>query len=175
MNYWHLYPHIFVCTSVGNVWNQHTFKIIASRSNFIILMKSLNNVASDSAAVQPLTFFLLNMILFGILKTSSRKFHLVLLWIISLLCLFSEYWLGFAQIYIENDQNKNLHWLHWKKLRFFFSLFLVWKVKWKYFVKIRKKFGRYVWIEMIIRITILFQQNWKFDSNLHILNRFFYF
>lgn len=118
MNYWHLYPHIFVCTSVGNVWNQRALKSITSRSNFIFLMKSLNNVASDSAAIQPLTFFLLNMILFGVLKTSSRKFHLVLLWIISLLCLFSEYWLGFAQIYTENYQNKNLHWLHWKKLRF---------------------------------------------------------
>lgn len=121
MNYWHVYPHIFVCTSVGNVWNQCILKSIANRSNFIFLVKSLSTVSSDSAAVQPLTFLLLNTILFDISKLNSRKFHMVLLWIMSLLCVFSEYWLGFAQIYIENAQNKNLHWLHWKKVIFFLA------------------------------------------------------
>lgn len=171
MNYWHLYPHIFACTSVGNVWNQCTLKSIANRSNFIFLVKSLSTVSSDSAAVQPLTFLLLNTILFDISKLNSRKFHMVLLWIMSLLCVFSEYWLGFAQIYIENAQNKNLHWLHWKKMRYFFWLVVSMKRQ-KYFVKIKED----VWeIEKIIINTILFQQNRQFDSNVHLLNRLIYF
>lgn len=126
MNYWHLYPQIFVSTSVGN---QCTLKSIVSRSNLIFLVKSLSSVASDSAAVQPLTFLLLNTILFDNSKSNSRKFHMVLLWIMSLLCVFSEYWLGFAQIYIKYAQNKNLHSFHWKKARFLFSLLSVWKDK----------------------------------------------
>lgn len=36
-------------------------------------------------------------------------------------------------------------------------------------------FGRFLWIEMKIIKTVLFQQNCKFDSNVHPLNSLIYF
>ena len=50
------------------------------------------------------------------------------------------------------------------------------KSRMKIFCQNKKNmFGRCVWIEMVIKMTILFQKNGKFDSNLHILNSFFLF
>lgn len=140
-------------------------------------MRNLNSVALDSAAVQPLSFFFLNIIyfyffIFLYLKSTfqelpsglvvNHKPTVPLLEILAWLC---------ANLHGKLSEGK-LALLSMEEVDILFGV----KIACKYFVKIKiKKFRKHKWIEMAIKIMRFFQRNWEFDSSSRVLHHLFSF